>query len=154
MKRAPESGIVHLASLGVLNKHNPLFSFVELVPNESDDGRLAVTDVLALQLDAKLVTLSARQTALGAGALADVPAGDEWVGFTSAFLRAGARDVLATLWPVEGNATATLMTSFYGDFQRGMNAADALAVAQRASLHDPARAAPFLWAGFVVTGAR
>ncbi|MDQ2767935.1 MAG: CHAT domain-containing protein, partial [Gemmatimonadota bacterium] len=84
----------------------------------------------------------------------DVPAGDEWVGFTSAFLRAGAREVLATLWPVEDNATAELMTSFYRDFERGANPADALATAQRAALRDPARAAPFQWAGFVVTGAR
>jgi CHAT domain-containing protein/Tfp pilus assembly protein PilF len=154
MKRAPESQVVHLASLGVLNKHNPLFSFVELAPSETDDGRLAVTDVLALELDAKLVTLSACQTALGAGALGDVPAGDEWVGFTSAFLRAGARDVLATLWPVEDSATATLMTSFYRSFEGGSNPADALASAQRAAIHDPARAAPFHWAGFVLTGAR
>jgi CHAT domain-containing protein/tetratricopeptide (TPR) repeat protein len=152
--RAPSMGIVHLASLGVLNKHNPLFSFVELSPSGSDDGRLAVTDVLGLHLDASLVTLSACQTALGAGALADVPAGDDWVGFTSAFLRAGARDVLATLWPVEDDATATLMTSFYGAFSGGENAADALATAQRAAIRDPARAAPFRWAGFVVTGAR
>jgi CHAT domain-containing protein len=76
------------------------------------------------------------------------------VGFTSAFLRAGARDVLATLWPVEDNATATLMTSFYRSFEGGSNPADALAAAQRAALHDPARAAPFQWAGFVLTGAR
>jgi len=154
LSRASESSIVHLASLGVLNKHNPLFSFVELSPYETDDGRLAVTDVLALKLDASLVTLSACQTALGAGAIADVPAGDEWVGFTSAFLRAGARDVLATLWPVEDEATATLMTSFYRGFEAGLAPADALAAAQRASLRDPGRAAPFLWAGFVVTGAR
>jgi len=151
---APTSSVVHLASLGVLNKHNPLFSFVELSPHGSDDGRLEVTDVLALRMRAKLVTLSACQTALGAGALADVPAGDEWVGFTSAFLRAGARDVLATLWPVEDAATATLMATFYRVFETGVPAADALAEAQREAIRDQGRAVPFLWAGFVVTGAR
>jgi CHAT domain-containing protein/Tfp pilus assembly protein PilF len=154
VKAAPSSDIIHLASLGVLNKQNPLFSFVELAPHGADAGRLAVTDVLALRLDARLVTLSACQTALGSGARADVPAGDDWVGFTSAFLRAGARDVLASLWPVEDEATATLMTSFYGNFHSGANAADALAEAQRAAIRDPSRSAPFRWAGFVMTGAR
>ena len=154
LAHAQSSGVIHLASLGVLNKHNPLFSFVELAPQGADDGRLAVTDVLALRLNARLVTLSACQTALGAGAMADVPAGDEWVGFTSAFLRAGAQDVLASLWPVEDDATATLMLSFYEKFQSNAAAADALAEAQRAAIRDPARADPFRWAGFVMTGAR
>lgn len=151
---APASSVIHLATLGVLNKQNPLFSFVELSPRGADDGRLTVAEVLALRLHARLVSLSACQTALGSGALADVPAGDEWVGFTSAFLRAGARDVLATLWPVEDNATATLMTEFHRGFAGGAPAADALAQAQRAAIRDPGRAAPFQWAGFVVTGAR
>ena len=154
LARAPSSAVIHLASLGVLNRQNPLFSFVELSPQGEDDGRLAVTDVLALRLNARLVTLSACQTALGAGAIADVPAGDEWVGFTSAFLRAGAQDVLASLWPVEDDATTTLMISFYQEFQSGAPAADALAAAQRAAIQDPARAEPFRWAGFVMTGAR
>jgi CHAT domain-containing protein len=154
LARASSSAVIHLASLGVLNRHNPLFSFVELAAQGADHGRLAVTDVLALRLNARLVTLSACQTALGAGAMADVPAGDEWVGFTSAFLRAGAQDVLASLWPVEDDATATLMLSFYERFRSEPAAADALAEAQRAAIRDPARADPYRWAGFVVTGAR
>ena len=70
------------------------------------------------------------------------------------FLRAGARDVLASLWPVEDEATATLMTSFYGNFRSGANGANALAEAQRAAIRDPSRSAPLRWAGFVMTGAR
>jgi CHAT domain-containing protein len=154
LARAPSSAVIHLASLGVLNRHNPLFSFVELAPHGPDDGRLAVTDVLALRLNARLVTLSACQTALGAGAHSDVPAGDEWVGFTSAFLRAGSRNVLASLWPVEDDPTASLMFSFYEALRAGAPVADALADAQRAAIRDPARADPIRWAGFVLTGAR
>jgi CHAT domain-containing protein/Tfp pilus assembly protein PilF len=154
LARAPTSEMVHVDSLGVLNKHNPLFSFVELAPDGQDDGRLAVTDIFGLDLHARLVTLSACQTALGAGALADVPAGDEWVGFTSAFLQAGARDVLASLWPVEDAATAELMARFYRALSEDGDAAEALAIAQRQSISDPATAIPFRWAGFVVTGAR
>src|SRR5205807_6548405 len=97
---APDQGIVHLATFGVLNKRNPLFSFVELGPGENQDGRLEVHEVFGLTLNARLLVLSACQTGLAAGALADVPPGDDWVGLVNGFLYAGVSNVLATLWPV------------------------------------------------------
>jgi CHAT domain-containing protein len=151
---APEQEIIHLATYGVLNKDNPLFSFVELMPQGGDDGRLEVHDVFGLQLHARLVVLSACQTALGAGALADVPAGDDWVGLVQAFLSAGASHVMATLWPVEDRTTADLMTRFYTALEAGRPEADALTEAQRATLRNPATAHPFYWAGFTLSGGR
>src|SRR5207302_1486299 len=85
---APDQGIVHLATFGVLNKRNPLFSFVELGPGENQDGRLEVHEVFGLTLNARLLVLSACQTGLAAGALADVPPGDDWVGLVNGFLYA------------------------------------------------------------------
>ena len=75
--------------------------------------------------------LSACQTGLGSGALADVPAGDDWVGLTRAFLHAGARQVVATLWPVDDRATAALMERFYEGYAGGAGPARSLAGAQR-----------------------
>ncbi|HTR21899.1 MAG TPA: CHAT domain-containing protein [Gemmatimonadales bacterium] len=149
---ASEQGIIHLATYGVLNKDNPLFSYVELTPQGSDDGRLEVHEVFGLRLRARLVVLSACQTALGAGALADVPAGDDWVGLVQAFLYAGASNVMATLWPVQDRATADLMARFYAGLAAGLSEAEALAEAQRAMLADPATAHPFYWAGFTMSG--
>ncbi len=151
---APEQAVIHLATYGVLNKDNPLFSFVELTPSGGDDGRLEVHDVFGLRLHARLVVLSACQTALGAGALADVPPGDDWVGLVQAFHFAGASNVMATLWPVEDRATADLMARFYSAFAVGRPEAEALADAQRATLRNPATAHPFYWAGFTLSGAR
>jgi CHAT domain-containing protein len=151
---APTKSIVHIATYGVLNKHNPLFSFVELAPNGSDDGRLEVHEVFALRLSARLLVLSACQTALGSGAVADVPPGDDWVGLVQGFLYAGAANVLATLWPVEDRATARLMSSFYRELASGRSESAALAEAQRAALKDPRTAHPFYWAGFVLSGGR
>ena len=110
--------------------------------------------MFGLTLTADLVVLSACQTALGSGALADVPAGDDWVGLSRAFLSAGAAHVVATLWPVEDRATADLMTRFYERFTAGTDAIGALAAAQRALLAAPATAHPFYWAGFVSVGGR
>jgi CHAT domain-containing protein/Tfp pilus assembly protein PilF len=149
---APTKSIVHIAAYGVLNKQNPLFSFVELAPDETQDGRLEVHEVLALTLSARLIVLSACQTALGSGAIADVPPGDDWVGLVESFLYAGAANVVATLWSVEDRATARLMSSFYRELTAGQSEGAALAAAQRIALKDPRTADPFYWAGFSLSG--
>jgi CHAT domain-containing protein len=149
--RASGHDILHLATLGVLNKHNPLFSYVELA-GAGDAARLEVHEVFGLPLNGQLVVLSACQTALASGALADVPPGDDWVGLTQAFLHAGAGGVLASLWRVDDRATARLMELFYRRLASGESETAALASAQRAMLREPGRAHPFYWAGFVLSG--
>ena len=151
---APTKSIVHIATYGILNKHNPLFSFVELAPEGADDGRLEVHEVFALRLSARLLVLSACQTALGSGAIADVPPGDDWVGLVQGFLYAGASNVVATLWSVEDRATARLMGDFYRELNAGRPESVALVEAQRIALRDPRTAHPFYWAGFVLSGGR
>lgn len=149
---APSGRVLHLATYGVLNKENPLFSYVELGPDALQDGRLDVHEVYGLTLSADLVVLSACQTGLGSGVLADVPAGDDWVGLTRAFLQAGAGSVVASLWSVEDRATAVLMERLYGYMATGATPEAALAKAQRAMLESHATAHPFQWAGFVAVG--
>ena len=149
---APGHSIIHLASLGVLNKHNPQFSYVALAPSSGSDGRLEVHDVARLSLEARLVVLSACQTGLGSGRLADVPAGDDWVGLVQAFESAGAGSVLATLWPVDDRATSEVMKRFYVALREGHSESAALAIAQRGTLAAPGSRAPFYWAGFVLDG--
>ena len=157
---APHYGVVHLATYGVLNKHNPLFSFVELAsgaPPEAAgeaDGRLEVHEVFGLALDARLLVLSACQTALGSGSVSDLPAGDDWVGLVRAFLSVGVANVIATLWPVEDRSTARLMVGLHSRLKVGRAEAAALAEAQREALRNPTTADPFYWAGFVLVGGR
>jgi CHAT domain-containing protein len=150
---APKYGIVHLATLGVLNSRNPLFSFVQLGAEPGEDGRLEVHETYGLDLQADLVVLSACQTGLGSGLLADIPAGDDWIGLVRAFLHTGAANVLATQWRVEDRSTAALMEAFYTRLATGMPAAGALAEAQRTFLSRPAVRDPFYWAGFALSGA-
>jgi CHAT domain-containing protein len=153
-REAPTRRVIHLATYGVLNKQNPLFSFVEFAPDAADDGRLEVHEVFGLDLAADLVVLSACQTGLGSGALGDVPAGDDWIGLSRAFLSAGALRVMASLWPVQDQATATLMERFYQGYTVGSDPGRALAEAQRAMLAAPASANPYYWAGFELVGGR
>jgi CHAT domain-containing protein/tetratricopeptide (TPR) repeat protein len=153
-REAPTRRVIHLATYGVLNKQNPLFSFIEFAPDGTDDGRLEVHEVFGLDLAADLVVLSACQTGLASGALSDVPAGDDWVGLARAFLSAGAGSVIATLWPVQDRASAALMGRFYQGYTVGSDPGQALAAAQRALLAVPATANPYYWAGFELVGGR
>lgn len=153
-REAPSRRVIHLATYGVLNKQNPLFSFVELAPDGNTDGRLEAHEVFGLRLNADLVVLSACQTGLASGSLADVPPGDDWVGLARAFLSAGAARVMATLWPVQDRASATLMEQFYQRYRVAAEPAKALGAAQRALISNPATASPYYWAGFEVVGGR
>ena len=95
---------------------------------------------------------SACETAMGSGYFAQVPAGDEFVGLTRAFLHAGSQAVLATLWEVSDRSTLDLMRNFYGALPRGSRA-NALAGAQRAMLSAGGRYAhPYYWGPFVLVG--
>jgi CHAT domain-containing protein/tetratricopeptide (TPR) repeat protein len=150
--RAPSAAIIHFATYGVLNKHNPLFSFVELTRDGRDDGHLAVHEVFGAELHAQLVVLSACQTALASGAAADVPAGDDWIGLVRAFLFAGADNVLATLWPVQDRSSAVVMRGFYEELP-GRSLPAALALAQRRAIRDKRTAGPLHWAAYSLVGA-
>ncbi len=149
---APGRRIVHLATAGVLNDRNPLFSYVRLNPGPTEDGRLEVHEVFGLALSADLVVLSACETGLGTGPRQEVPPGDDWVGLVRAFLFAGAESVVASLWRVEDEATALLMQKFYEALRGSSSRAEALGDAQRAFIRDSQRSSPFYWAGFGLTG--
>ena len=152
LQAVPNQDVVHLATYGVLNKRNPLFSYVQLRPDDSSDGRLEVHEAYGLRLQAKVLILSACETGVGAGALAEVPSGDDWVGLVEAFLQAGARNVVATLWSVDDRATARVMEAFYTNLIPAGSSSIALAQAQRIVLAAPQTRAPFYWAGFTLSG--
>jgi CHAT domain-containing protein/Tfp pilus assembly protein PilF len=147
-----DKDVVHLATYGVLNKRNPLFSYVQLQPDDSSDGRLEVHEAYGLGLRARVLILSACETGVSAGALSEVPAGDDWVGLVQAFLQAGAESVVATLWAIDDRATARLMGAFYANLIPTGSSSIALAQAQRTVLAAPETRAPFFWAGFTLSG--
>jgi CHAT domain-containing protein len=96
---------LHLACHGEFNLNEPLQSCLEIGPDE----RLCATAVMQhFDLQADLVTLSACRSGVS-----KVLRGDEPMGLARAFLGAGARAVLVTLWPVEDTSARLLMEFFY-----------------------------------------
>ena len=153
--------VLHFATHGQLNKRNPLFSYIKLAETRNEDGRLEVFEIMDMRLRANLVTLSACNTALGSGYFSELPAGDDLVGLTRAFIYAGAPTVVASLWEVDDRSTTELMKSFYQYLpQKGK--AGALAQAQRDFLKagplSPSTPItskyhqPYYWAGFIIVG--
>ena len=121
------------------------------------DGRLTVQEILQeWKLDADLVTLSACETGLGQ----DVR-GEGLVGFAHAFLQAGARSLLVSLWKVDDRATSLLMTQFYENlWHRKMSKVAALREAKawlREYVDESGQrpyAHPYFWSAFVLIGER
>jgi len=150
---APGFRVLHLATHSRFNRMNPLLSRLELEPSDADDGHLEVHEILGLRLEASLVTLSACETGLSSDLLGSVPAGDDFVGLTRAFLHAGSGAVLASLWEVDDRSTLELMRAFYGRLASTRPAA-ALASAQREMLagREATLAHPYHWAAFVLVG--
>lgn len=143
---------LHLATHSSLNRNAPAFSALELEPDGSNDGRLELYEIARMKLHAKLVTLSACETALGKGYFTETPAGNEFVGLNRAFLGAGGENVLASLWTVNDESTRLLMVRFYGHLRQS-GPAEALAQAQRELRQsDPRYQAPYYWAAFVLAG--
>jgi CHAT domain-containing protein len=99
--------LLHFATHGVVREDETLGSFLALRGDKQSDGRLTADEVYELKLDADLVVLSACSSALG-------PTGAEGViGFTRAFLYAGAASVIATSWNVPDASSYELMHRFY-----------------------------------------
>ena len=83
---------------------------------------------------------------------------DGAMGLAQAFLAAGARSVLSSLWPADDGATSRLMQRFYGNLAQGATRAEALREAKcwlrdwRAPDGSRPYAHPSYWAGFILLG--
>jgi CHAT domain-containing protein len=141
--------VIHLATHAAADPQYPDRAALVLgiAPNTSDDGLLQVREIMRLPLKAELVTLSACDTDVGT---AEGEAGV--VNLEQAFLVAGARAVVASLWNVEDNSTTALMKAFYTHLAQHEDKAIALAHAKRDMLEHYGDPSPYYWAPFVLVG--
>ena len=134
---------VHFAAHATANRDSPLDSAVILSGSDSA-YKLYARDVAALPLSADLVTVSACRSA-GDRAYS----GEGLVGFAWAFLRAGARRVVAGLWDVDDRSTADLMEQLYAGVASGERPSEALRRAKLRLIAEGGGAAkPFAWGAF------
>lgn len=143
-KSAGGFNFIHFATHGIYNYRQPLYSFILFPPTDSDDGRLNVWEVFEMNINSKLVTLSACETGLG-----NLDQGDELVGLSRAFLYAGSSAVIVSLWSVADYPTAILMTNFY-KYIKTHTLQEALTLAQRDVIKLFPQ--PLYWSPFILIG--
>ncbi len=129
---------------GEANRYDPLSSAVILskVPGKAA-YKLTARDIMNHSLDAEVVTVSACRSA-GSEALP----GEGLMGFTWAFLHAGADHVVAGLWDVEDRPTAVLMGCFYKELAKGVPPVKALHEAKLSLIETDS--VPYRWGAFQI----
>jgi CHAT domain-containing protein len=141
LERLADARIVHLATHAQFDPTSPLDSGIVLA-----DGVLTARDILQLRLQADLLVLSACETGV-AGAV-----GGELAGLTQAFLQAGARSLIVSLWKIDDAATGNIMTSFHIDRQAGVSPDLALRDAMDRVRTQASGSGSYLWGPFVFIG--
>jgi CHAT domain-containing protein len=144
-------GLLQLATHGNLNRENPQASSLQFA--EVDERGLPLSrtalypaDIVKQPLTADLVVLSACETGLNS------TEGEGMTGLPRAFLAAGAKRVVTTLWRVGDDDAQELMIRFHQGIKSGLPISKALREAQRAIRNLEGRSAPYHWAGYVLYG--
>ncbi len=139
--------VVHLATHGQFSSNiEQTFILAWDKPinvNELNDLLRARTQGLSNAIE--LLVLSACETAAGDKRAA--------LGIAGIAVRAGARSTLASLWSIDDQSTALLMSQFYGELANNQtNKASALRQAQLSLLKNPNYAHPMYWSAYVLVG--
>jgi len=142
--------ILHFALHGFSDTNIPERTALLLAADNdsAEDGLLQDREIRDLRLSADLVTLSACDTGIGR------LQGQEGISsLVRAFLLAGARSVVASLWQVDDRSTAVLMKRFYSHLANGEDKATALRLAKLDFIRQYKQdAVPYFWAGFTLHG--
>ena len=139
-RNCANADVIHLACHAQFRSDNPLFSSLVF-----GDGWFTARDAYRLKLNCGLVTLSACETGMNS-----VAPGDELMGLARGFLSAGSATVMMSLWTIDDEATAELMSRFYGAFATTNSPAAALRAAQTQLLKQKPH--PFFWSPFILVG--
>ena len=139
-RNSADVDVIHVACHAQFRSDNPLFSSLVF-----SDGWFTARDAYRLKLNCGLVTLSACETGMNA-----VAPGDELMGLARGFLSAGSSTVMMSLWTIDDEATAELMTRFYRELAVTKSPAAALRAAQTDLLKQKPH--PFFWSPFILVG--
>jgi CHAT domain-containing protein len=141
---------LHFATHSLIDEKSPWRSGVVLTLGDEaeEDGFLEVSEIARLDLDSDLVVVSACQTGRG-----QLLSGEGIVGLSRAFLYAGTRSVVVSLWNVTDISTGQLMKNFYQNLTGGQSNVAALRRAKLQMLGSNKETRhPYYWSSFVMVG--
>ncbi len=144
--------IIHFATHGLINEERPELSGI--VMSQFDEtgqnlkGVVRLQDIYEMNLSADTVVLSACNTGIGKEVK-----GEGLLSLNNAFLQAGAKTVVSSLWKVDDYAAQELMKNFYLELTTGsVTTSKALQRAQIKMWQSSRYKSPFYWAAFKVEG--
>ena len=149
LKQICSVAVVHIAAHGHMQTGE-----IALSPNPKrrsqipaeEDYILTMTDVMSVKLRAKLVVLSCCHSGRG-----EIKA-EGVVGIARAFMAAGARSVLVSLWAIDDEATLEFMKSFYRNLEKGRSASESLNHAMKCLRESEKFSDVKYWAPFTLIG--
>lgn len=149
-----QTNVLHVAAHTELNSAWPLLSRFHMKPDGDNDGSLEVRELLDLRAPRlELAVLSACDTgAVPVSLRQRRGAGSELGSLASSLIAAGARSVVASLWPVNDESTAAFFHHFYAALTRGETRERAMNTARSALAHSEEFSDPRYWAPFVLYG--
>lgn len=139
--------ILHVASHARASSRDPWGSAFLLGTGGEEGAWLTAREIAARRVSARLAVLASCRSTIDRGF-----SNESVQGLARAFLAAGVPAVLSTQWAVDDRATAEFTRRFYLGLERGLAAAGALREAQLATRRESGSAAPYYWAGFVLSG--
>lgn len=142
--------VIHFATHGLLSNEISNLSGLSFPTEDGETSLWMIPEILNSRVRAELVFLSACETAIGR----PIP-GEGLIGLSRAFLEAGAKNVIGTLWNVQDKVTAELVKHFYFAYSKlHYPHIKALRYAQTkiSSDQDNDWSDPYYWAGFQLMG--
>ncbi|XP_066016340.1 tetratricopeptide repeat protein 28-like [Pocillopora verrucosa] len=150
LKRLSSVSLVHFAAHGCPETGEialtPDLDRIYTVPTEKEDYILTIRDVSNVQLRAKLVVLSCCHSGRG-----EIKA-EGVVGIARAFMGAGARSVVVSLWAIDDKATLEFMKCFYQHLAEGKPTSKSLNLAMKSLRESDKFRDIKYWAPFMLIG--
>ncbi|HKJ33976.1 MAG TPA: CHAT domain-containing tetratricopeptide repeat protein [Balneolales bacterium] len=140
---------IHLATHAFIDEKNPSMSGIILARNHKsvNDGVLYSSEIYNLNLNAKLVVLSACETAMG-----KYVKGEGITGLARSFIYAGANNLIVSLWNVSDRSTSQLMIHFYSNLLKRHKIYSSLCKAKKEMILNSQYSAPIYWSPFILIG--
>jgi len=151
LKKSSGNQVIHLSMHTLINDSMPMLSELVFYNDQSPNSEylLHTYEIFGLELNAEMVTLSACNT--GTGKLRE---GEGIMSLARGFIYAGVPAIVLTLWEVQDQSGAIIMTSYYEYIKSGHRKDVAM---QKAKLDflgsaNQLKSHPFYWSSYIITG--
>lgn len=144
--------IIHFATHTITNDQNPELTAIALSlydqSGNPQNGFIYLNDILRLNLNAHLVTLSSCRSGTGKQIK-----GEGLISLSNSFFSIGIQNLLSSLWEVDDKVTAEMMKRFYQKhIVEKKKISVALREAQIEIMNDKRWKTPFYWSAFILQG--